>query len=407
MSDLEAHPVEQTLECGALDTGRLEILEPREVPLGGPRAMPVLRSLPNRPRRMIGAWCFADAYGPVRTGDGPGMAVPPHPHTGLQTVSWVLSGEIEHRDSVGGHLIVRPGGVAIMTAGRGISHSEYALEGEAPVLHGAQLWIALPAGARDGEPSFEGVVASPTRTVRAGAGTSAGGGASAGVGVDRSAPNAAAGAAIEGAAVGGPTAGDASAGDAAAGPGVVAVVGDAGATLDVSTFIGSFDGMDAGTSVHTPLVGVGLRADAPLEAGLALDESFEHGVLALTPGIAVDDEAVPVGGIAYLPPGTGTPVLTTTGAADAVLIGGVPFEDEIVMFWNFVAPSHDAIVEAREAWQRERDQAPDAAPRPRFGVVAGDPNGTLPAPELPTVRLRPRGRHHETPTGEVRDTGGE
>src|SRR4051794_40411386 len=107
MSNLEPAPAE--VDCAAsqrLGASPLaEVLHPREVPLGGPRAIRVQRTLPQRPRSLIGAWCFIDRYGPVAAR----MDVPPHPHTGLQTVSWLFSGEVEHRDSAGVRAIVRPG----------------------------------------------------------------------------------------------------------------------------------------------------------------------------------------------------------------------------------------------------------------------------------------------------------
>ncbi|WP_281536158.1 pirin family protein [Cryobacterium breve] len=157
------------------------LLLPRDVPLGGPRAMNVRRTLPQRGRSTIGAWCFIDHYGPdeiappvaletvvaagtasgTATGTGTGsgtreeatggvadgarrgMVVPPHPHTGLQTVSWLFEGEIEHRDSAGSHAPVLPGELNLMTAGRGISHSEVSTP-ETRVLHGVQA-LARPA----------------------------------------------------------------------------------------------------------------------------------------------------------------------------------------------------------------------------------------------------------------------
>ncbi|MFE5586521.1 pirin family protein [Kitasatospora sp. NPDC056531] len=122
---------------------QVEVLTARDVPLGGPRAMTVRRTLPHRSRRMIGAWCFVDHYGPddvARTG---GMDVAPHPHTGLQTVSWLFTGEIEHRDSLGVHAFVRPGELNLMTSGHGICHSEVSTPATT-VLHGVQLWVALP-----------------------------------------------------------------------------------------------------------------------------------------------------------------------------------------------------------------------------------------------------------------------
>src|SRR4051794_32953980 len=134
--------------------GRMQVLTPRDVPLGGLRAMTVRRTLPQRQRSLIGAWCFLDHYGPDEVQTRDGMVVPPHPHTGLQTVSWLFTGEIEHRDSAGHHAFVRPGEVNLMTAGRGVSPS-----GDPPpdttVLHGAQLWLALPDGDRQVPPAFE------------------------------------------------------------------------------------------------------------------------------------------------------------------------------------------------------------------------------------------------------------
>jgi redox-sensitive bicupin YhaK (pirin superfamily) len=106
------------------DVSTVTVIEPREVPLGGLRAMNVRRTLPSRGRTMVGAWCFLDHYGPDDVEDTGGMVVSAHPHTGLQTVSWLFSGEIEHRDSAGHRAIVRPGEVNLMTAGRGISHTE-------------------------------------------------------------------------------------------------------------------------------------------------------------------------------------------------------------------------------------------------------------------------------------------
>jgi len=140
----------------------LEVLTPREVPLGGLRAMRVRRTLPQRHRSLIGAWCFVDHYGPDEVDQTGGMVVAPHPHTGLQTVSWLFDGEIEHRDSAGNHALVRPGELNLMTAGRGISHAEVSAP-DTTTLHGAQLWVALPEAARNGDPAFEHFAPSPVR----------------------------------------------------------------------------------------------------------------------------------------------------------------------------------------------------------------------------------------------------
>ena len=145
MSNLEADPAELACHGARLrpGTGQAEVLSARDVPLGGPRAMRVRRTLPQRQRSLIGAWCFADHYGPDDVGLGPPMDVAPHPHTGLQTVSWLFAGEVEHRDSLGTHALVRPGELNLMTSGHGICHSEVSTPSTS-VLHGVQLWVNLP-----------------------------------------------------------------------------------------------------------------------------------------------------------------------------------------------------------------------------------------------------------------------
>lgn len=101
------------------DPEQIQLIEPKEVSLGSSDALRVRRTLPSLRRSFVGAWCFADHYGPEQ---GVCMDVPPHPHTGLQTVSWLFDGEIEHRDSGGVHALVRPGEVNLMTSGYGSLH---------------------------------------------------------------------------------------------------------------------------------------------------------------------------------------------------------------------------------------------------------------------------------------------
>lgn len=306
----------------------IELLLPREVPLGGPRALPVLRSLPNKHRHMIGAWCFADSFGPTRMDEGPAMDVPPHPHTGLQTVSWLVEGAVAHTDSTGARHTVRPGGVNVMTAGRGISHSEYSTP-DTTVLHGVQLWTALPLDRHDVEPSFAGIDAVPT----------------------------------------------------------VALPGGGSARV----FVGSYAGAASGAPVFSPLLGAELRVPAGAETALELDPSFEHGVLALGPGVALDDVPIGVGAIGVLEPGRASAIVSAEGADGiAILLGGVPHPEEFVMFWNFVGRDHAAVERAREAWMAEREAAPAA--RARFGSVDDGSGITLPSPRMPTVELLPRGR---------------
>jgi redox-sensitive bicupin YhaK (pirin superfamily) len=157
MSNTEAAPVEIACRSGAPgahEVQQVEILTARDVPLGGPRAMTVRRTLPQRSRSLIGAWCFADHYGPDNVSDTGGMTVAPHPHTGLQTVTWLFSGEVEHRDSLGSHAMVRPGELNLMTSGRGICHAEVATSRNT-TLHGVQLWVALPDAHRNGPRDFQ------------------------------------------------------------------------------------------------------------------------------------------------------------------------------------------------------------------------------------------------------------
>src|SRR3954453_1720353 len=130
----------------------LEISESREAQVG---ALPVRRALPRRARRTVGAWCFVDHMGPISVTDERGVDLGPPPHTGLQTVTWLLDGEILHRDSLGSEQIIRPGQLNLMTAGHGVAHAEAATGRYEGALHGVQLWVAQPSSTRDGEPAFE------------------------------------------------------------------------------------------------------------------------------------------------------------------------------------------------------------------------------------------------------------
>lgn len=288
------------------------LLAPREVPLGGPRAMTVRRTLPHKVVRTIGAFCFVDHYGPS---SGDDMVVPPHPHTGLQTVSWLLSGAIDHRDSVGSVRRVHPGELNLMTAGHGIAHSEYSA-GDEP-LHGIQLWVALPEAARHQAPHFEHHADLPR------------------VGVD----------------------------------GLSAVV-----------VMGQLLGVTSPAATYSPLVCVEVQL-APGQHRLPVHPSFEHGLLLVDGDLVVQDESVPATAMAHCSPGVETLALDSDGGATALLVGGVPFAEDLLMWWNFVGRSHDEITAAREAW---------ASGDPRFGAVPGDDLTPLPAPDLPSVRLKPR-----------------
>lgn len=124
----------------------LELVRGRHEELGG---VPIARLLPRRPRRTVGAWCFLDAMGPADAA----LAVGPHPHIGLQTVTWLLEGEVVHLDSLGVEQPIRPGQLNLMTAGHGVAHAEEGVEGRR--LRGAQLWVAQPEATRHGAAAFE------------------------------------------------------------------------------------------------------------------------------------------------------------------------------------------------------------------------------------------------------------
>jgi redox-sensitive bicupin YhaK (pirin superfamily) len=304
----------------------MHVLQPREVPLGGLRAMTVRRTLPQRERSLVGAWCFADHYGPDPTDRGSGMDLPPHPHTGLQTVSWLFEGEIEHRDSAGFHQVVRPGEVNLMTAGRGISHSEY-VTGRTQTLHGAQLWVALPDGGRHGEPTFEHYATEPL----------------------------------------------------------------AGDGWEVRVFLGELLGRRSPVRTFTPLLGAQLRLDAGTTLELPVDPSYELGIL-LDSGVlqvdgAVGRAQVKPDDLAFFEAGQGRLVVTAEQDALLLLLGGPPFGEQIVMWWNFIGRSHDEVAAYRTQWE----QLLAGEEQDRFGLPPGDPEPPLHAPELPNVRMKLRG----------------
>ncbi|WP_439658993.1 pirin family protein [Lentzea sp. HUAS TT2] len=310
MSNVEAEPAELTCISSP---GGVEVLAPRDVPLGGPRAMSVRRTLPQKQRSLIGAWCFCDHYGP----DDVSMDVAPHPHTGLQTVSWLFTGEIEHRDSHGVHAFIRPGELNLMTGGSGICHSEQSTQSSS-VLHGVQLWLALPDSERDAPRDFQHYV--PPHVTLDGA--------------------------------------------------------------SARVFLGSLAGSTSPVRTFTPLLGVEIEVSAGASVTLDVDPSFEHGVLLDTGDVTLGSTVLDPGSLGYIGTGRSTLTLSSVAGARVVLLGGVPFGEEIVMWWNFIGRTHDEIAAFREEWQAETD---------RFGRVVGYPGDRLPAPPLPGGRLRPRG----------------
>lgn len=292
-----------------------QLLESRDVPLGGLRGLTVHRTLPQRAIPTIGAWCFVDHFGPTTEP----MAVLPHPHTGLQTVTWPIAGQIRHRDSLGSDVVLRPGELNLMTSGDGVSHSEFSVgDPEAP-MHGIQLWVALPDATRAGPADFEHVTDLPQ------------------------------------------------------------VEGPCWSGLVI---VGTLAGASSPARTHTPLVGAQLSIKAG-RAEIPVDPSFEHGVLAVDQDVEVAGDAVPHRQLQYLAPGRESIVIESEVDTTVLLIGGEPFEEDIVMWWNFIGRSHEEIAAARVDWE-------DAAER--FGRVEGHGDQVIPAPPMPEVRIKPRRR---------------
>ena len=296
------------------------LLEPRLVKLSTRTGAEVRRTLPNAKKRMIGAWAFVDHLGPTLQDDG--MVVAAHPHTGLQTVTWLFEGRFEHRDSIGTVQFIEPGQLNLMTAGRGIAHSELAMS-DSKILHSIQLWIALPEEVRKMVPEFEHQSDLPS--VR-----------------------------IEG--------------------------------ISATVFAGALEGLPterAATKIYSPLVGAELRLAPGTSGTLPLNQSFEHGFLVVQGLVAIDAENVPLTTMSYLPTGSAGVSITNAGNSEAIviLLGGEPFNEPIVMWWNFIERSHEEIVEARERWNNAD---------PGIPAFADEIGGRTPAPELPNVTLKAR-----------------
>ena len=323
MSNLERKP--QETPCGGRAAVAVEPVRELQfgaaVPLGGPRGMSVTRTLPNSVRRMVGAWCFLDYYGPDDISGSGGMRVPPHPHTGLQTVTWLVSGELLHRDSLGSRQLVTPGQLNLMTAGHGIAHSEESPAPHSPILHGVQLWTALPDRDRHAGPQFAHL------------------------------PN-------------------------------LPVLRDSGVTVTV--VMGELGGAVSPADVYSPLVGVEAVLDATADTRLPLQPAWEYAALVLTGAVDIDGLVLRPGPLLYLGSGRADLPLAAERTSRLLVIGGEPFEEHIVMWWNFVGRDHEDIVTARDDWVHADT---------RFGAVHGYHGDRLPAPALPSVRLKPRGRH--------------
>jgi len=320
VSNLDRRPSAQQLGgLGATAAGPvLDLLPGREVLLG--ESTRVRRLLPTLGRRMVGAWAFVDHYGPDDISAGAGMQVAPHPHTGLQTVSWLLEGQVHHRDSLGSDVRFGPGELALMTAGHGIAHSEQSPAVHPRFLHGAQLWVVLPDAHRETAPTFEHHGTLPGFTSDG---------------------------------------------------------------LTATVLMGSLGGATSPGTAYTPLVGVDLDLTSGADVELRLEPDFEYAVLASSGSASVADAPLEHGSMLYLGIGRESLRLRADDAARLLLLGGEPFDERIVMWWNFVGRTGDEIADYATQWNGEPG---------RFGAVVGYDGDRLEAPPLPPVPLMARGR---------------
>ena len=278
----------------------------RETSLG---TLKILRALPIREKRLIGAWCFLDRFGPLSFSDAKPMDVAPHPHIGLQTVSWLLQGEIVHKDSLGSEALLGRGGVNVMTSGGAIAHSEETPSNNSGVLNGVQLWVALPEADRHGPASFQHIEEVP-------------------------------------------------------------IVEQTGGV--VSVFAGSVSGDSSPAKHFSPLLGVDIALHANASLELPLDQSFEHAVLLLTGDAEIEGQTIDRTSLWYLGTNRSSVEFRSINGARVLLIGGLPFPEKILMWWNFVARTAEEIATARSDWQHHQ----------RFGEVTAYDGPRLDAPPL-------------------------
>ena len=292
MSNTDPAPEAVSLRAGVVDA--VDVLEARKAAIGD--GTEVRRLLPQRVLRTIGAWCFLDHYGPDDTSGGPGMQVPPHPHIGLQTVTWLFDGLVLHRDSLGSKQLITPGELNLMTSGRGIAHSEESPASPArpALLHGVQLWIALPREHQFAEPAFAHHADLP---------------------VLRS--------------------------------------GDARVTV----VVGEHAGERSPATVFSPLAGLEVTLPDGGSVTLPAADGFEYGVIAADgpaevgcPAVAGAPARIEPGMLAHLPAGVPSVTVSAAGPRRLFVVGGVPLGEPLVMWWNFVARTAAEITAARDAW---------------------------------------------------------
>ena len=284
----------------------LEVIEGRRAEVGG---FGVSRVLPRQRRRAVGAWCFVDQMGPGEVTAQRGLDIGPHPHIGLQTVTWLFQGEVLHRDSLGSEQLIRPGQLNLMTAGDGVSHSEETAGIYDGVLHGVQLWVAQPEDTRHGVPGFEHHAELPR------------------VGVD-------------------------------------------GATATV--LLGTYAGIDSPARRDTDHMGVDLALPVG-RTTIPLDTSFEHALIVSEGALRVGEGLLTPGRLGYLGVGRDEAPIDTTDPSRVLLIGGTPLTEPLLMWWNYVARSRDEITAAHGDWISEHERFGHVdSPLPRI-VTGGPP----------------------------------
>ncbi len=248
-------------------------------------SLSVVRVLPHRPRRTVGAWCFADHVGPVAVREPDTVGIGPHPHMGLQTVTWLVEGELLHLDSLGSEQLIRPGQLNLMTAGHGVAHAEED-PGRANRLHGVQLWVAQPDATRNGPADFEHHPTLPQ---------------------------------VE--------------------------LDGASATI----LVGDYGGEISPARRDTEHVGVELTVRDP-EARLPLRRDYEHALVVMNGQVSIEGVVVEPGVLGYLGTGRDEVRVDADDTARVLLLGGVPFHETLLMWWNFVARSREEVSEARRQW---------------------------------------------------------
>ena len=254
----------------------------------------VRRVLPANQRTMVGPFIFVDQFGPARLPAGHGMDVRPHPHINLATVTYLFDGAIRHRDSVGSDQVIRPGEINLMTAGKGIVHSERSPDVEraqGPSFYGMQTWLALPDAKEEIEPAFQNV-----------------------------------------------------------GPADLPVIEGEG--ISARILMGTFGGRSATTMCHAPTIYVDLLLHAA--ASIPVDHEADERAILLTEGSAsLDGVPLQLFNLYLLAPGS-KPLLKADSAARGLLLGGGAFPTKRHVWWNFVSSSRDRIEQAKEDWQGRR-----------------------------------------------------